>query len=97
MTYTGQSLDGPAAATVLLRLPGTAVEGVPEGDSLVERPAGQAQGLAFELGKGRVVVLGEGAMVTAQVNRRVPYGMNTPDNDNRQFVLNAMHWLSRKL
>jgi len=97
MTYTGQSLDGPVEATVLLRLPGTAVEAVPEADTLTARPAGPAQGLAFERGKGRVVVLGEGAMVTAQVNRRVPYGMNTPDNDNRQFVLNVMHWLSRKL
>ncbi|MCL4522920.1 MAG: DUF4350 domain-containing protein [Acidobacteria bacterium] len=97
MTYTGQSLDAPAGATVLLRLPGTAVEGVPEGDSLVERPAGQAQGVAFDFGKGRVVVLGEGAMVTAQVNRREPFGMNTPDNDNRLFVLNVMQWLARRL
>ena len=97
MTYTGQSLDGPTGATVLLRLPETAVEYVPQGDTLVPRPAGLAQGLAFELGKGRVVVLGEGAMVTAQVNRRLPYGMNTADNDNCQFVLNVMHWLSRKL
>ena len=60
----------------------------------MERPAGQAQGLAFHFGKGRVVVLGEGAMVTAQVEHRRPYGMNTPDNDNRQFVLNLMYWLS---
>jgi hypothetical protein len=97
MTYTGQSLDGPAGATVLLRLPSTAVEAVPENDTLVERPAGPAQGLALSHGKGRVVVLGEGAMVTAQVNRREPYGMNTPDNDNRQFVLNLMHWLSGTL
>jgi hypothetical protein len=94
MTYTGQSLDGPAGATVLLRLPDTAVEAVPDGESLVERPAGQAQGVAFDYGKGRVVVLGEGGMATAQVHRRVPYGMNTPVNDNRQFVLNVMHWLS---
>jgi hypothetical protein len=65
MTYTGQSLDGPAGATVLLCLPPTAIEGVPEGDSLVERPAAEVQGLAFELGKGRIVVLGAGAMVTA--------------------------------
>jgi hypothetical protein len=33
--------------------------------------------------KGRVVVLGEGAMVTAQVDR--------------QFVPNVMHWLSGTL
>jgi len=97
MTYTGQSLDGPTGATMLLRLPETAVEYVPQGDTLVQRPAGLAQGLALELGKGRIVVLGEGAMVTAQVNRRLPYGMNTADNDNCQFVLNVMHWLSRKL
>lgn len=98
MTYTGQSLDGPQHATVLLRLPDTAVEAVPgDGNALSEQRAGRAQGLAFTLGSGRVVVLGEGGMVTAQVNRRVPYGLNSTDNDNRQFVLNVMHWLSRKL
>jgi hypothetical protein len=98
MTYTGQSLDGPPGAAILLGLPGTAVEAVPSGDGqLVERSAGRAQGLAFEFGRGRVVVLGEAGMVTAQVNRRVPYGMNSPDNDNQVFVLNAMRWLTRAL
>ncbi len=97
MTYTGQSLDGPPGASVLLRLPESAIEFVPERDGWIPRPAGPAQGLAFELGRGRVVVLGEAGMMTAQVSRRVPFGMNTPDNDNRQFVLNVMHWLSRKL
>ena len=96
MTYTGQSLDGPDSGTVLLRLPDSAVEAAPEGDTLVERAAGRAQGIALEFGKGRVVVLGEAGMVTAQVSRRVPYGVNVPDNDNRQFVLNVMYWLSRK-
>ena len=98
MTYTGQSLDGPSGAVELLRLPDTAVESVPaEGDLLVPQPAGRAQGLAMELGGGRVVVLGEGAMVTAQVDHRERYGMNTADNDNRRLVLNLMHWLSRKI
>jgi hypothetical protein len=97
MTYTGQSLDASEGASVLLRLPPSAVEAVPEGDGLVERPAGPAQGIALEVGKGRVVVLGEGAMATAQVNRLEPYGMNTGDNDNAQFMLNVMHWLSRRL
>jgi hypothetical protein len=98
MTYTGESLDGPPGAAVLLRLPASAVEAVPAGnDELVERPAGSAQGVAFELGRGRVVVLGEAAMATAQVARRVPYGMNTGDNDNRQFVLNTMAWLTHRL
>jgi hypothetical protein len=97
MTYTGQSLSGPVGASPLLLLPPNAVEAVPARDDLVERPAGPAQGCAFELGRGRVVVLGEGGMATAQVARRVPYGINDPRNDNRQFVLNVMHWLSRRL
>jgi hypothetical protein len=41
-------------------------------------------------------VLGEGGMLTAQVNRRVRYGINAPGNDNQQFVLNVMRWLSGK-
>jgi hypothetical protein len=97
MTFTGQSLDGPPNATVLLRVPETAVEYVPEGDSIPARPAGRAQGLAFEYGRGRVVVLGEAAMLTAQVAKRQPFGMNQPDNDNRRFALNVMRWLSGKL
>ena len=98
MTFTGQSLDGPPGATTLLRLPETAMEYVPvEGDSLAAVSAGSAQGLAFEFGRGRVVVLGEAAMLTAQTHKGVPFGMNTPDNDNRQFALNTMRWLSRKL
>lgn len=98
MTFTGQSLDGPPGSTVLLRVPRSAVEYVPVvGDSMVTRPAGTAQGLAFEAGKGRVVVLGEAAMATAQVAHRAPFGMNLAGNDNEQFVLNAMRWLSRAL
>jgi len=98
MTYTGQSLDGPPGAAVLLRLPDEAREAVPVADDgTVERPAGPAQGLAFERGRGRVVVLGEGGMATAQVASRVPYGMNTPDNDNARFVRNVVGWLARKL
>jgi len=31
------------------------------------------------------------------VNRRVPYGINEPGNDNRRFVLNVMRWLCSSL
>jgi hypothetical protein len=95
-TYTGQSLDGPPDATILLRLPDTAEEAVPSGNSLTTVKSGRAKVLRW-FGRGRIVVLGEGAMVTAQVAELVPFGMNTADNDNRQFVLNLMHWLSRSL
>ena len=98
MTFTGQSLDGPDSASVLLRLPNSALEYLFDGgDSLISRQAGRAQGLALEYGHGRIVILGEAAMLTAQVAGGVPFGMNTPDNDNRQLALNIMHWLSRKL
>jgi hypothetical protein len=66
---------------------------------------GRLQGLAFELGRGRVVVLGEAGMLSAQIasfpvdgtTRTIHMGMNVPGNDNRQFALNVMHWLSRLL
>jgi hypothetical protein len=48
---------------------------------------------------GRVVVLGEAAMLSAQVARlpdgsEIKMGMNVAGNDNRQFALNVLHWLS---
>jgi len=66
---------------------------------------GRAQGLAMTFGKGRVVVLGEAALLSAQVlrftegnqQRETKFGMNAPGNDDRQFALNVMHWLSRLL
>lgn len=97
MTYTGQSLGGPKDATVLLRLPTNATESVPDDEKFAERPAGPAQGLALEYGKGRLVVLGEAAMLTSQVDHRVPYGMDTGGNDNRRLALNIIHWLLHTL
>lgn len=61
--------------------------------------AGRAQGLAMTIEMGRVVVLGEAAMLSAQIatfpdGSVVKAGMNVPGNDNRQFALNTLHWLS---
>ena len=58
--------------------------------------AGRAQGIAFRSGKGRVVVLGEAAALSAQVVglEGEKFGMNVPGLDNRQMALNIMHWLS---
>jgi hypothetical protein len=59
---------------------------------------GRAQGVALEWGRGRVVVPGEAGMLSAQRGRDgAPVGMNFPGYDNRQLVLNLMHWLSRLL
>ena len=93
-TFTGQSLDGPANAAILLHLPRNAMETVDDDGHLHEVPAGAAQGLAFAHGRGRVVVLGEAAMLTAQVADRVPFGMQMPGCDNVAFARNVLRWLS---
>jgi S1-C subfamily serine protease len=97
LTFAGQSLKGPDGAVGLLKLSPSAVDQPRPAIPGREGPAaGRAQGLAFSLGRGRVVVLGEAAMLSAQLNARLggPMGMNVPGTDNRQFALNVMHWLS---
>ena len=95
MTFTGQSLKGPKGSEAFLRLADTAVDNI-VAPVKSDSAAGRAQGIAFRLGKGRVVVLGDAAMLSAQVtgsdNR--PIGINIPDIDNKQLALNIMHWLS---
>jgi hypothetical protein len=56
----------------------------------------------MRFGKGRVVVLGEAALLSAQIatspdgnpQRQKKFGMDAPGNDDRQFALNVLHWLS---
>jgi hypothetical protein len=67
----------------------------------LSRPALRAQGLAFTHGRGRVVVLGEAGMLSAQLirfpegsgqaDRR--FGMNAAPG-NARFGLNILHWLT---
>jgi hypothetical protein len=102
-TFTGQSLGIAPGATGLLLLPPDAVD-VPDRDAietlrrggLVQgKPVGgRAQAEALTLGRGRVVVAGEAAMFTEQV---FPGGEHTglENDDDEQFALNVMHWLSR--
>ncbi|HKC62799.1 MAG TPA: hypothetical protein VKB86_04145 [Pyrinomonadaceae bacterium] len=90
----GQPL--PPGVTVQGRMPGPTVSA-----------AGRAQGIAFAFGKGRVVVLGEAAMLSAQLvtgiaaqlmgKDEIRFGMNRAGIDNRQLALNIMHWLSALL
>lgn len=61
---------------------------------------GWLQGAALRVGHGRVVVLGEAAMFSAQRAgpQGRPMGMNAPvAAQNPQFILNAMHWLTGQL
>lgn len=109
MTFDGASIGGPPDAAMLLRLSDTAVDLAPDvkvnrsgGDVRVEvtfvspKPAtSRAQGIALEVGRGRVVILGEAAMLTAQLRDGAPSGMNVPAVDNRQFALNVVRWLTQ--
>ncbi len=106
VTFTGESVRG---GTPLLRLADTAVNrpAAPRvtrsgSDTRVEvtygdpQPArGWSQAVALEHGRGRVVVLAEAAMLSAQRDGGRRIGMNYPNCDNKQFALNVMHWLSR--
>ncbi len=96
MTFVGQSLKGPEGSEAFLKLADTATDRLP-GDPPKDSPAaGRAQALAFKSGKGRVVVLGDAAMLSAQLtgSDNQLFGMNIPDIDNKQLALNIMHWLS---
>lgn len=94
LTFTGQSLKGPKESTAILMLSKQAYDVFdidhPDKATTVSA-AGRAQAIAMPFGKGRVVVTGEAAMLTAQNQN---FGMNYPGTDDRQFVLNVMHWLT---
>jgi hypothetical protein len=95
IVFTGQSLKGPAGSDAFLKLADTGVDNKPPPEKSASA-TGRAQGVAFRLGKGRVVTLGDAAMLSAQVtgSDNQPFGMNIPYIDNRQLALNIMHWLS---
>ena len=111
ITFTGQSLKGPTGSGSLLNLSPSSYDVIPDSiwekkewvffTSTVTRfadpvpAAGRSQCVTLEFGKGRVVVLGEAAMLTAQVFENEHFGMNVKGTDNRQLALNIMHWLSR--
>src|SRR5215203_5358134 len=95
-SFTGQSLKGPEGSVGILNLSDHATDTPGAEAQTSVSAAGRAQAIALKFGKGRVLVQGEAAMLSAQVsgpeNRRM--GMNVPGNDDKQYALNLMHWLS---
>ena len=111
-TFQGQSLQGPPGAVILLpfapsarEMPLTATAKDSRYGVELQRTAGPkgpvagpGQAIALEHGRGRVVVLGEAGMLSAQVTSGgMKMGMNAPGNDNRQFALNILRWLRHRL
>lgn len=100
VTFSGQALEGPRHATQLLTLSHTAFESSGAAANLEDRKpvGGLAQALAFVHGRGRVVVVGDAAVLTSQlmsgggVTQRI--GLQWPNSDNERFARNIMRWLS---
>ena len=112
-TFTGQSMGGPDSAVPLLICSPAATNLLPVSsktetsggtttttfETRNESAAGHSQALAMSFGQGRIVVTGEAAMLSAQIDDHsgLKFGMNVPGTDNRQFVLNACRWLAGEL
>jgi len=110
ITFTGQSIRCKDSSCIsLLTLSDVAYDMTPNtkvtkdgNDTRVEvtydnpqSAKGRSQGIAIKLGKGKIVCLGEAAMLTAQKNRddsKVGINYNL---DNKKLALNILHWLTR--
>ena len=102
-SFTGQAFRAGPEAQPLLVMGSTMVSLMPETawefDEATRRVAvaGWYQGAARTFGEGRVAVFGEAAMFTAQYvpQRQMWFGLQAPGAEqNQQFLLNVMHWLS---
>jgi hypothetical protein len=95
-SFTGQSLKGPQGSAGILNLSDTATDSPTYAAQTSVSAAGRSQAVALKVGKGRVLVQGEAAMLSAQISGqdKRAMGMNVPGNDNKQYALNLMHWLS---
>ena len=100
-SFTGQAFQVPESAQVLMRLPDDFVLLMPERawefgpDTQTIPVGGWSQGAVMPFGSGRAAFFGEAAMFSAQITGNEPSGMNAPmAEQNSQFVLNVMHWLS---
>jgi hypothetical protein len=102
-SFTGQAFQGDSVTSPVLVLPADFESLEPryawQFDSTTRtRPVGRwLQGGTRRVGRGRVALFGEAAMFSAQVAgaEKRPMGMNAPQAEqNAQFVLNTLHWLS---
>lgn len=100
-SFTGQAFQVPDLATPILILPQNFISLMPKKawqfDTETQRipVGGWTQGAVMPYELGRAAFFGEAAMFTAQRSDLKPVGMNAPQAEqNAQFVLNLIHWLS---
>jgi hypothetical protein len=105
-TFTGSAFTADRGADPLLRLPTHAMVIMPD-EPWQFRPdtpripgGGLLVGATRTVGKGRVALVAEAAMFTAQLEGPTgePMGMNHPwAVQDPQFVINLLHWLAGRL
>ena len=84
LTFTGQSLKGPAESVPLLKFANTAIQG---GDGASTSAAGRSQGLRAQVWQGPSRRTAQVMQLSAQVygNPPIAAGMNVPGCDNRRW------------
>ncbi|MBL7924832.1 MAG: hypothetical protein JNL88_11590 [Bacteroidia bacterium] len=106
LLITGQAFIAPQAAGILTRLDTSYRVYLPQiaweitDTTACMEPEGLVNGACMEYGRGRIVMMGEAAMFSAQLAgaSRNKMGMNHPSaKQNAQLLLNIVHWLDRKL
>ena len=100
-SFTGQAFQAPESAQPVMVLPEGFVLLLPvkawdfKADTPTIPVGGWLQGAVMPFGSGRAAFFGEAAMFSAQLIDGEPSGMNAPmAEQNFQFVLNIMHWLT---
>lgn len=102
--FLGQSLAGPPGSASFLTLGSNARDRVrrstdrrwfdPSDRDPLRPAAGRSQGLAFTVQSGRVVVLGDAAMLAVLPDHS---GLDSPGLDNEHLAVNILRWLAGRL
>jgi hypothetical protein len=88
----GESMEGPG---VVLRAPEGSYSGPTAEATDGPSAAGKPLMLAFDHGKGRVVVIGDGGVVSAFGSRDGKAHRGISEADNARFVRNVFKWLAQ--
>lgn len=100
-SFTGSVFKAPKEATPFLVYDNSHAILLPEvawqfsKETKSENSEGWQQGACMVFGQGKMVLLGEAAMITAQLSGKTKIGMNSPDApENGQLALNIFRYLA---
>jgi hypothetical protein len=105
LTFTGHAFEIPEDATPIMTFPDAYLQWCPDTawrfqNTIPESITGYSQGAFKKFGDGRVVILGEAMMITAQLTAGLSWkkiGMNSPQAPyNHKLLLNITRWLDSR-